>query len=132
MIHRAPFGSLERFIAILLEHTGGNLPLWLIPHQIIILTLSEKYEKYAEKVLNKIKINEIRGLIDMRSETIGKKIRDAQLLKYPYMLIIGEKEMKDEVVSVRQRSEGNLGSLTIETFIQKISTEIKNSYSFEV
>ena len=132
MIHRAPFGSLERFIAILLEHTGGKLPLWLVPNQLIILTLSEKYEKYAEKVLNEMKINEIRALIDNRNETIGKKIRDAQSKKYPYMLIIGEKEMKDDVVSVRHISGGDLGSLTIETFIQKLSTEIKNSYSFEV
>ena len=132
MIHRAPFGSLERFVAILLEHTGGKLPLWLIPHQLIILTLSEKYEKYAEKVLNKMKINEIRALIDNRNETIGKKIRDAQLKKYHYMLVIGEKEMKDEVVSVRHISDGDLGSLTTETFIQKLSAEIKNSYSLEV
>ena len=132
MIHRAPFGSLERFIAILLEHTSGKLPLWLIPDQLIILTLSEKYEKYAEKVLNKMKINEIRALIDNRNETIGKKIRDAQLKKYPYMLIIGEKEMKDDVVSVRNISDGDLGSLTTETFIEKLSSEIKNSYSFEV
>ena len=132
MIHRAPFGSLERFVAILLEHTSGKLPLWLIPDQLIILTLSEKYEKYAEKVLNKMKINEIRALIDNRNETIGKKIRDAQLKKYPYMLIIGEKEMKDDVVSVRNISDGDLGSLTTETFIEKLSSEIKNSYSFEV
>ena len=132
MIHRAPFGSLERFIAILLEHTGGKLPLWLIPHQLIILTLSEKYEKYAEKVLNKMKINEIRALIDYRNETIGKKIRDAQLKKYPYMLVIGEKEMKDDIVSLRHITKGDLGSLTTETFIQKLSAEIKNSYSFEV
>ena len=132
MIHRAPFGSLERFIAILLEHTGGKLPLWLIPDQLIILTLSEKFEKYAEKVLNEMKINEIRALIDNRNETIGKKIRDAQLKKYPYMLIIGEKEMKDNVVSVRHLIDGDLGSLTIETFIQKLSVDIKNSYSFDV
>ena len=132
MIHRAPFGSLERFVAILLEHTSGKLPLWLIPDQAIILTLSEKYEKYAEKVLNKMKINEIRALIDNRNETIGKKIRDAQLRKYPYMLIIGEKEMKDDVVSVRNLGHGDLGSLTTETFIEKLLAEIKNSYSFEV
>jgi threonyl-tRNA synthetase len=132
MIHRAPFGSLERFIAILLEHTGGKLPLWLIPDQLIILTLSEKFEKYAEKVLNEMKINEIRALIDNRNETIGKKIRDAQLKKYPYMLIVGEKEMKDNVVSVRHLIDGDLGSITIETFIQKLSADIKKSYSFDV
>ncbi len=132
MIHRAPFGSLERFVAILLEHTGGKLPLWLVPDHLIILTLSEKYEKYAKKVLNKLKINEIRALIDNRNETVGKKIRDAQLKKYPYMLIVGEKEMKDNVVSVRHRTDGDLGSLTTETFIQKLSTEINKSNLTEV
>ena len=132
MIHRAPFGSLERFVAILLEHSGGNLPLWLVPDHLIILTLSEKYEKYAQKVLNKLKINEIRALIDNRNETVGKKIREAQLKKYPYMLVVGEREMKDNVVSVRHRIEGDLGSLTIETFIQILSTEIKGSNLIEV
>ena len=132
MIHRAPFGSLERFVAILLEHSGGNLPLWLVPDHLIILTLSEKYEKYAQKVLNKLKINEIRALIDNRNETVGKKIREAQLKKYPYMLVVGEREMKDNVVSVRHRIEGDLGSLTIETFVQILSTEIKGSNLIEV
>ena len=127
MIHRAPFGSLERFVAILLEHSGGNLPLWLVPDHLIILTLSEKFEKYAQKVLNKLKINEIRALIDNRNETVGKKIREAQLKKYPYMLVVGEREMKDNVVSVRHRTDGDLGSLTIETFVQILSTEIKKS-----
>ena len=127
MIHRAPFGSLERFVAILLEHSGGNLPLWLVPDHLIILTLSEKYEKYAQKVLNKLKINEIRALIDNRNETVGKKIREAQLKKYPYMLVVGEREMKDNVVSVRHRTDGDLGSLTIETFVQILSTEIKRA-----
>ena len=132
MIHRAPFGSLERFVAILLEHSGGNLPLWLVPDHLIILTLSEKYEKYAQKVLNKLKINEIRALIDNRNETVGKKIREAQLKKYPYMLVVGEREMKDNVVSVRHRIDGDLGSLTIETFVQILSTEIKGSNLIEV
>ena len=132
MIHRAPFGSLERFVAILLEHSSGNLPLWLVPDHLIILTLSEKYEKYAQKVLNKLKINEIRALIDNRNETVGKKIREAQLKKYPYMLVVGEREMKDNVVSVRHRIEGDLGSLTIETFVQILSTEIKGSNLIEV
>ena len=132
MIHRAPFGSLERFVAILLEHSGGNLPLWLVPDHLIILTLSEKYEKYAQKVLNKLKINEIRALIDNRNETVGKKIREAQLKKYPYMLVVGEREMKDNVVSVRHRIDGDLGSLTIETFVQILSTEIKKSNLIKV
>ena len=83
MIHRAPFGSLERFIAVLLEHTGGKLPLWLVPNQLIILTLSEKYEKYAEKVLNEMKINEIRALIDNRNETVGKKLETLSQKNFP-------------------------------------------------
>ena len=92
MIHRAPFGSLERFVAILLEHTGGNFQLWLMPEQAVILTISEKYEKYAEKVLNLLENNEIRGLIDNRNETMGKKIRDAEMKKIPFMIIVGEQE----------------------------------------
>ena len=133
MIHRAPFGSLERFVAILLEHTGGNFPLWLIPEQVIILSVSEKYEKYAEKVSNQLKNSEIRALIDNRNETIGKKIREAQLNKYPYMLIVGEKEAAENTVSVRSRVEGDTGSLTLETFIEKIEAEVDaSSATFDV
>jgi len=133
MIHRAPFGSLERFVAILLEHTGGNFPLWLTPEQVIILSVSEKYEKYAEKVSNQLKNNEIRALIDNRNETIGKKIRDAQLSKFPYMLIVGEKEATENTVSVRNRVDGDTGSLTLETFVEKIQAEINASSSkFEI
>jgi threonyl-tRNA synthetase len=133
MIHRAPFGSLERFVAILLEHTGGNFPLWLTPEQVIILSVSEKYEKYAEKVSNQLKNNEIRALIDNRNETIGKKIRDAQLSKFPYMLIVGEKEAPENTVSVRNRVDGDTGSLTLETFVEKIQAEINASSSkFEI
>ena len=133
MIHRAPFGSLERFVAILLEHTGGNFPLWLTPEQVIILSVSEKYEKYAEKVSNQLKNNEIRALIDNRNETIGKKIRDAQLSKFPYMLIVGEKEASENTVSVRNRVDGDTGSLTLETFLEKIQAEINASSSkFEI
>ena len=133
MIHRAPFGSLERFVAILLEHTGGNFPLWLMPKQVIILSVSEKYEKYAEKVSNQLKNSEIRALIDNRNETIGKKIREAQLNKYPYMLIVGEKEAAENTVSVRSRVEGDTGSLTLETFIEKIQAEVDaSSATFDV
>ena len=133
MIHRAPFGSLERFVAILLEHTGGNFPLWLMPEQVIILSVSEKYEKYAEKVSNQLKNSEIRALIDNRNETIGKKIREAQLNKYPYMLIVGEKEAAENTVSVRSRVEGDTGSLTLETFIVKIQAEVDaSSATFDV
>ena len=129
MIHRAPFGSLERFVAILLEHTGGNFPLWLTPEQVIILSVSEKYEKYAEKVSNQLKNSEIRALIDNRNETIGKKIREAQLNKFPYMLIVGEKEAAENTVSVRSRVEGDTGALTLETFIEKMTAEITASSS---
>ena len=133
MIHRAPFGSMERFIAILLEHTGGNFPLWLMPEQVSILSLSEKYEKYAKKVLNSLENNEIRALVDNRNETIGKKIREAEMNKIPYMLIIGEQEENDGTVSVRKHSEGDLGTMTIEAFSQLISNEIKeNSIEFNV
>jgi threonyl-tRNA synthetase len=116
MIHRAPFGSMERFVAILLEHTGGNFPIWLIPKQTIILTISENYEKYAQKVLNLLENNEIRALIDGRSETMGKKIRDAEVKKIPFMIIVGEQEEKTNTISVRRHGGENLGSITIEAF----------------
>ena len=112
MIHRAPFGSMERFVAILLEHTGGNFPLWLMPVQAMVLTLSEKYEKYAQNVLNSLENNEIRALIDDRGETMGKKIREAEIKKTPYMLIIGETEANDGTVSVRKHGGEDLGTMT--------------------
>ncbi len=116
MIHRAPFGSMERFVAILLEHTGGNFPLWLMPEQVAILSLSEKYENYAEKVLNLLENHDIRALVDNRSETIGKKIREAEMNKIPYMLILGEQEENDGTISVRKHSEGDIGTMTVEAF----------------
>jgi len=125
MIHRAPFGSMERFIAILLEHTGGNFPLWLMPEQVSILSLSEKYEKYTEKVLNLLENDEIRALVDNRSETIGKKIRDAEMNKIPYMLIVGEQEERDNTISVRKHSEGDIGTMTVEAFSKMISEAVK-------
>ena len=124
MIHRAPFGSMERFVAILLEHTGGNFPLWLMPQQVVILTISEKYEKYAQKVLNLLENNEIRALIDDRSETMGKKIRDAEVKKIPYMIVVGEQEEKSATISVRQHGGDDLGSLSIEAFKEIIEAEI--------
>ena len=127
MIHRAPFGSMERFIAILLEHTGGNFPLWLMPEQAIILSISEKYEIYAQKVLNSLENNEIRALVDYRSETMGKKIRDAEVNKIPYMLIIGEQEAENGTISVRKHGGEDLGSITIEDFSKLINTEIKST-----
>jgi threonyl-tRNA synthetase len=125
MIHRAPFGSMERFIAILLEHTGGNFPLWLMPEQVIILSLSEKYEKYAEKVLNSLENHEIRALVDNRNETIGKKIREAEMNKLPYMLIVGEQEENDGTISVRKHSEGDMGTMSVDDFGKMISEEVK-------
>ena len=133
MIHRAPFGSMERFIAILLEHTGGNFPLWLMPEQVSILSLSEKYEKYAQKVFNLLENNEIRALVDNRNETIGKKIREAEMNKIPYMLIIGEQEENENSVSVRKHSEGDLGSMTVKALSNMINDEIdKNKKEFIV
>ncbi|MDO5510323.1 MAG: threonine--tRNA ligase [Weeksellaceae bacterium] len=125
MIHRAPFGSMERFVAILLEHTGGNLPLWLTPEPFIILPISEKYADYSKKVLNFVENSDICGLIDNRSEKTGKKIRDAELSKIPYMLIVGEKEEQDNTVSVRKHGEGDLGSMTLEEFKQLLERETK-------
>ena len=133
MIHRAPFGSMERFVAILLEHTGGNFPLWLMPEQVSILSLSEKYENYAQKVLNLLENNEIRALVDNRNETIGKKIREAEMSKIPYMLIVGEQEENDGMVSVRKHSEGDIGTMSVEAFTEMIHSEIeKNSVEFNV
>jgi threonyl-tRNA synthetase len=125
MIHRAPFGSMERFVAILLEHTSGNLPLWLTPNQVNILCISEKYKKYAIKVLDLLKNNEIRALLDDRNETIGKKIRESELSKTHYMLIVGEKEAKNNTISLRKHKEGDLGTLKIDKLIEKINLEIK-------
>jgi threonyl-tRNA synthetase len=124
---------MERFIALLLENTGGNFPLWLTPEQAIILPVSEKHEKYAEKVLKSLENNEIRALVDNRNETIGKKIREAEMNKIPYMLIVGEQEEKDGTVSVRKHSEGDLGTMSVEKFSELISSEIeKNSVEFNV
>ena len=133
MIHRAPFGSMERFIAILLEHTGGNFPLWLLPEQAIILSLSEKYEKYSQKVLSLLENHEIRAVLDNRNETIGKKIREAEVKKFPYMLIVGEQEAKDGTISVRKHGEGDIGTMPVEEFAQIINNEIgKTLKAFEV
>ena len=123
MIHRAPFGSMERFIAILLENTAGDFPLWLAPEQFIILPISEKYVNYAEKVSQLLEINDICGLIDKRNEKTGKKIRDAELNKLPFMLVVGENEEAEGTVSVRKRGEGDLGTMSIEDFIAYFKKE---------
>jgi len=127
MIHRAPFGSMERFIALLLEHTGGIFPLWLTPDQAIILPVSEKHEKYAEKVSNSLENDEIRALIDMRNETVGKKIREAEMNKIPFMLIVGENEEEQNTISVRRHGGEDLGMLSIKEFTNLVEKEISNS-----
>jgi len=124
MIHRAPFGSLERFVAVLIEHCAGNFPLWLSPDQYIILPISEKYADYAKNISNSLNNYDIRGLIDNRDEKIGKKIRDAEIKKIPFMLIVGEKESEDGLVSVRKHGEGDLGTMSMEAFAELIKKEI--------
>ena len=124
MIHRAPFGSMERFVAVLIEHCAGNFPLWLTPDQVIILPISEKYQEYAEKVLSLLKKHEIRGLIDSRSEKTGRKIRDAEMKKIPFMLVVGEKEENDQSVSVRKHGEGDMGTYSINDFAELINNEV--------
>lgn len=129
MIHRAPFGSMERFVAVLLEHTAGRFPLWLTPEQAIILPISEKFHDYAMKVKEILEEQEIRTIIDERSEKAGKKIRDAEMKKIPFMVIVGEKEEAEGTVSIREHGQGDQGSLTIEQFValvkQRIATELE-------
>ncbi len=126
MIHRAPFGSLERFIAVLLEHTGGDLPTWIAPQQVAILTISEKFNSYAEKIVNLLSENNIRVLFDDRSEKIGKKIRESELMKVPFMLVIGEKEMSENKVAVRQHKKGDIGSMHADEFLTHILQIVQN------
>ncbi|MFA6806838.1 MAG: threonine--tRNA ligase [Bacteroidales bacterium] len=125
MIHRAPFGSMERFVAVLIEHTGGKFPLWLTPEQFIILPISEKYEIYSKKVLSLLANYDLRGTIDERNEKTGKKIRDAELAKIPFMLIVGENEEGKGTVSVRRHGEGDLGAMTIEDFAKMVDQEVE-------
>jgi len=129
MIHRAPFGSLERFIAILLEHTGGNFPLWLTNEQAIILSISEKYENYSQNVLKLLKNHEIRTRLDNRSETMGKKIRDAETQKIPFMIIVGENEANSQTVSVRKHGGEDLGEMSIEKFSELVRKEVDSEKS---
>ena len=128
MIHRAPFGSMERFVAILLEHTGGNFPIWLTPTQANILCVSEKHKNYAQKVLKFFENHEIRALIDDRNETIGKKIRESEISKIPYMIILGEKEAQSQSVSLRKHQKGDVGNFDLDSVVKLIKNEIKDSH----
>jgi len=124
MIHRAPFGSMERFVAVLIEHCAGKFPLWLMPEQVKILPVSDKYNKYAESVSKQLNNSDIRALVDERSEKVGRKIRDAEVEKVPYMLIVGEDEEAKNSVSVRKQGEGDQGSFSIDNFAALIQNEI--------
>ena len=124
MIHRAPFGSMERFCAVLIEHTSGHFPLWLTPDQVVILPLSEKYNDYAQKVLKQFDLQGVRGTIDLRNEKLGRKIRDNELKRIPYMVIVGEKEEAEDLVSMRQQGGGEQASMTIQQFIDRINAEV--------
>ena len=126
MIHRAPFGSMERFVAVLIEHTGGKFPLWLTPEQAVVLPISEKYNDYAKKVCELLNNYDIRASIDERNETIGKKIRENELKRIPFLLVVGEKEAENGTVSVRRQGEGDKGVMTPEEFAAKVNEEVKN------
>ncbi|MBU3659784.1 MAG: threonine--tRNA ligase [Flavobacteriales bacterium] len=132
MIHRAPFGSMERFLAVLLEHCAGDFPLWLTTEQFIVLPISEKYNEYAEKVSEFLNNSDIRGLVDDRNEKIGKKIRDAEIAKIPFMLIVGEKEFEQNQVSVRQRSEGDRGAMSHDAFIEIVKEAVEKELATEI
>lgn len=124
MIHRAPFGSMERFVAVLIEHTGGKFPLWLAPDQVVILPISEKFNDYAQKLSDLLNNSDIRAVLDDRNEKIGRKIRDNELKKIPYLLIVGENEMNSNTVSVRRQGQGDMGTMPAGEFIQKIKAEV--------
>ena len=125
MIHRAPFGSIERFTAVLLEHTAGHLPLWLAPDQVKVLPVSEKYTEYAEKVCDLMKKSDIRASIDDRNETLGKRIREISLLRVPVLVIVGEKEAAENLVSVRHEGTDK-GTMTVEDFIARVKNAVKS------
>jgi len=127
MIHRAPFGSMERFVAVLLEHCAGNFPLWLTPDQVSILPISEKFHHYAEEVASLLEMSDIRALIDDRNEKIGRKIRDSEIKKIPFMIIIGEKEVKEQVLSIRRHGHGDIGTFKVDDFCKLVQEEIENA-----
>lgn len=125
MIHRAPFGSMERFVAVLLEHTGGKFPLWLAPDQVVVLPISEKFNDYAQSVSNFLNNCDIRAQVDDRNEKIGRKIRDNELKRIPFLLIVGEKEQQDGTVSVRVQGEGDKGVMTQQEFADLVTSSVK-------
>lgn len=130
MIHRAPFGSMERFIAVLIEHTAGKFPLWLAPDQVVILPVSEKYNDYAHKVMKELKLQDIRGEVDDRNEKMGRKIRDNELKRIPYLLIVGEREEENNEVSVRKQGDGDQGSIKLEAFAADLKKEIEQMLKY--
>jgi threonyl-tRNA synthetase len=131
MIHRAPFGSMERFVAVLIEHTAGKFPLWLAPMQAVVLPVSEKYNEYAKHVVKTLKKHEIRAEVDDRNEKVGRKIRDNELKRIPYLLVVGEKEAENEEVSVRKQGGIDLGSINLLTFAQNVTQEVKEMMNWE-
>ena len=126
MIHRAPFGSMERFVAVLIEHTAGEFPLWLTPDQVVVLPISEKFNEYAEKVKAELRKFDVRAIVDDRNEKIGRKIRDNEMKRIPYLLVVGEKEAENGEVSIRKHGEGDQGSMKIEEFGKNIAEEVSN------
>jgi threonyl-tRNA synthetase len=131
MIHRAPFGSMERFVAVLLEHTAGKFPLWLAPDQAIVLPISEKFNDYAYEVARRLNEADVRTIVDDRNEKIGRKIRDNELRRIPYLLIVGEKEAENDEVSVRKQGEGDKGSMKISNFAAELTAEVNEMIKFE-
>lgn len=126
MIHRAPFGSMERFVAVLVEHTGGKFPLWLTPDQVAILPVSERFNDYAQQVKTELEQFDIRAIVDDRNEKVGRKIRDNELKHIPYMLVVGEKEQAESIVSVRrQGGNGDMGQMSIADFGKSIKAEVE-------
>jgi threonyl-tRNA synthetase len=124
MIHRAPFGSMERFVAVLIEHTAGKFPLWLTPDQVVILPISEKFNDYAFQIAKTLNSQDVRVTVDDRNEKIGRKIRDNELKRIPYMLIVGEKEAENGEVAVRRQGEGDKGSMSVIDFAKLITDEV--------
>ena len=126
MIHRAPFGSMERFVAVLIEHTAGKFPLWLTPDQVVILPISEKFNDYAYQVAKQLNSQDVRVQVDDRNEKIGRKIRDNELKRIPFMLIVGEKEAENGEVAVRKQGDGDKGSMKVADFAQMVNDEVNS------